>query len=331
MHFSESCLDLDRLINRLIYPILNEQASLKHMNVKKKNRVIITGSAGLLGQALLRRFRPDFHVIAIYNNTRPAAEYENLELYHADLAERAQVEKALLDMKPDFIVNSAAWVDVDGCETDRERAIRSNYTVAENLVRVSEEQGLYLLQISTDYIFNGRKHPARIDDVPDPLNFYGRTKLMAEEYIRKNHSNFLIARTCALVGAPRSGKTNLLNYFYDNLRAGKKVMAPNDIYANPIWIENLADLIAEAAVGRMSGVVHLGGADYMSRYNFALAFAEVFGFDQNLIVPVSADSQKRAATRPQYAGLDIERSPERFQTKILTIREALRGIRDLPP
>lgn len=301
------------------------------MNEKKKNRVLITGSAGFLGQSLLRRFGDSFQIIAIYNNTRPEAESENLEFYHADLAERAQVEKALLDTRPNVIVNSAAWVDVDGCETDRERALRSNYTVAENLACVSEKQGLYLLQISTDYIFNGRDHPARIDDVPDPLNYYGRTKLMAEKYIRENHTNFLIARTCALVGTPRSGKTNLLNYFYDNLRAGKRVMAADDIFANPIWTLNLANLIVEAAAGRMTGVVHLGGADYMSRYDFALAFAEVFGFDQNLIVPVSADSQKRPATRPQYAGLDIERSRERFQTKILTAREALRGIGALLP
>jgi dTDP-4-dehydrorhamnose reductase len=300
-----------------------------HINEKNKNRALITGSAGLLGKALLRRFRRDFHVIAIYNNTRPEAEYENLEIYHADLADRAQAEKAIPDTKPDIIINSAAWVDVDGCERDRDRAMRSNYTVAENLARVSEKRDLYILQISTDYIFNGRDHPARIDDVPDPLNYYGRTKLMAEEYIREKHSNFLIARTCALVGTPGSGKTNLLNYFYNSLRAGKKVMAPDDIYANPIWIENLADLIVEAAAGRMTGVVHLGGADYMSRYDFALAFAEVFGFDQSLIVPISADSQKRPAPRPQYAGLDIERSRERFRTKILTVREALRGIRDL--
>ncbi len=300
------------------------------MNEKKKNRVLITGSAGFLGQSLLRRFGDGFQIIAIYNNTRPEVEYENPEVYHADLAERVQVEKALLDTKPDVIVNSAAWVDVDGCETDRARAMRSNYTVAENLACVSEKQGLYFLQISTDYIFNGRDHPAKIDDVPDPLNYYGRTKLMAEEYIRENNSNFLIARTCALVGTPRSGKTNLLNYYYDNLKKGKSVMAPDDIYANPIWIENLADLIVEAAAGRMTGVVHLGGADYMSRYDFAQTFAEVFGFDQNLIIPVSADSQKRPAIRPQYAGLDIERSRELFQAKILTAREALRAIRDLP-
>ena len=90
------------------------------------------------------------------------------------------------------------------------------------------------------------------------------------------------------------------------------------------------ETVVEAAAGRMTGIVHLGGADYMSRYDFALTFAEVFGFDQSLIIPVAADSQKRPATRPRYAGLDIERNRERFQTKILTVREALRGIRDFP-
>jgi dTDP-4-dehydrorhamnose reductase len=245
-------------------------------------RVMVTGSAGLLGTALLPKFIPHFELIAVYHNERPVVRDEFLQIISADLADPEECRKILDKIAPDIILNSAAWVDVDGCEMDRKRAYRSNFEIVQNLVDMAPDEHPLLIQVSTDYVFNGSSHPGKINDPPDPLNYYGETKLLAEEYLRDNYRNYLIARTCALIGSPQQGKTNLINYFYDNLRAGKQVFAPADLYANPIWIENLAELLLEAAQKRYNGVVLLGGLDYMSRYDCALQFAEIFDFDPNL-------------------------------------------------
>ena len=297
------------------------------MTALNGNKLLLTGSAGLLGEALIDKLCGRFSLIAVYNNNPPVSKCEGYIKYQADLADEAQAEDAVDKLKPDIIVNSAAWVDVDGCESDRERAWKSNYKVVENLVNSTCQKGTYLIQISTDYIFNGKDHPGRIDDRPDPLNYYGQTKLMAEEYIRRNHPNYLIVRTCALMADPKRGKTNLLNYFYDNLKAGRQVVAPDDIYANPIWIHNLAELIAEALERHLTGILHMGGMDHISRYEFGKILADVFGFDKELVKPVSADRQRRPAKRPQYAGLDMEQSKGIFKTEILPVRKALMKIK----
>jgi len=292
-----------------------------------RSPIILTGAAGFLGNALIKRFCQSEKVVGTFLNTPISIKHDNLIISEVDLTDNAQIERLVLKYNPSAIVNSAAWVDVDGCEGDRERALKSNYETACVIADVAGKNNKYLLQISTDYIFNGKNRPGCIKDSPDPLNYYGRTKLLAEEYISKNHSKYLIARTCSLMGTPNIGKTNLLNYFYNNLSSNKKVDAPDDIYANPIWINNLADLIYEAVIKQLTGVVHLGGDDYLSRFEFAKQFAKVFNFNENLIYAVSTQSQKRSANRPKYAGLDISDSAIRFSTKFLGIKDALMGIK----
>lgn len=300
------------------------------MHEKNNNRVIITGSAGLLGTALLNKIVPHYDVLGVYFRTEPeAASTDNLHFEKADLTDADTVSKLIKEYEPETIVNSAGWVDVDGCESDKLRAEESNFRIVKNIVDTIQSANIYLIQISTDYIFDGRDHPGRINDRPAPLNYYGHTKLQAEEYIKNNFSYYMIARTCALLGNPRLGRTNLINYFYDKLGGNQEVMAPDDLYANPIWVDNLAEMILESVQKKIRGINHLGGADYLSRYEFARILAEVFGFDGELVRPLSASSQNRPARRPQYAGLDISTTVPQFETKFLPVREALTQIRNL--
>ena len=295
--------------------------------MENNRRILITGSAGLLGEALLKQFAPHFEVIAAYHKTPPVETYAIHEKVQADLADALECRKLVETVAPDLILNSAAWVDVDGCETDRERARRSNFDLLRNLVDSIGEKNPRIVQVSTDYIFSGREHPGRVDDPPEPLNYYGESKLLAEEYLRENCTNYLIARTCALFATPREGKTNLINYFYDNLRAGQSVSAPDDQYANPILIDNLAELLLEGALKELIGIVHLGGPDYVSRYDFARLFADVFGYDPELIEPVSAENQKRPAPRPRFAGLDISETVSRFETPLTPLKQSLAQVK----
>ncbi len=293
-----------------------------------KARIMITGAAGLLGRALIGEFVPKYDVIAVIHNTPKVDLPHGLTYATADLSNKSEVRQLLADHDPEIILNAAGWVDVDGCESDRKRALKSNYIIVENLVNEAKSKNLYIIQISTDYIFNGVDHPATIEDSPAPLNYYGKTKLMAEECLIDRYARYLIARTCALVGSPNKGQTNLLNYFYDGLKAGKIIEVPKDIYANPIWVKNLSELLVEAVDKRLKGIVHLAGKDYLSRYDFANVFADVYGFDRSLIKPIPAIYHKRPARRPQHAGLNIDQTLEKFTTPILSVHEMLTRIKD---
>jgi dTDP-4-dehydrorhamnose reductase len=293
---------------------------------KSTEKLVLTGAAGLLGQAVLRIFNGNYDLAALINRTEIDNPPHDLEIVRADLSDKKAAADLIHDHNPDIILNAAAWVDVDGCESDRKRALKSNFSIVENLINAIKDSKTYFIQISTDYVFNGVDHPANVEDNPAPLNYYGRTKLMAEEYITDNYARYLIARTCALFGLPNRGQTNLINYFYDSLKAGKEVQAPEDIYANPIWVENLAELLLEAIGKGYKGMLHLGGKDYLSRYEFARVFARVFGFDEDLVKPTTAIHQKRPARRPQYAGLNVEQTQEKFDTPLLSAHEALSAI-----
>jgi dTDP-4-dehydrorhamnose reductase len=295
---------------------------------KSTEKLVLTGAAGLLGQAILRKFNGNYDLVAVTNKTEIDNPPDALEIAQADLSNKKAAADLIHDHNPDIILNAAAWVDVDGCESDRKRALKSNFSIVENLINAIKDSKTYFIQISTDYIFNGVDHPANVDDSPAPLNYYGRTKLMAEERITDNYARYLIARTCALFGLPNRGQTNLINYFYDSLKAGKEVQAPEDIYANPIWVENLAELLLEAIRKGYKGMLHLGGKDYLSRYEFARVFARVFGFDEDLVKPTAAIYQKRPARRPQFAGLNVEQTQEKFDTPLLTAQEALSAIHE---
>ncbi|HDS01304.1 MAG TPA: SDR family oxidoreductase [candidate division Zixibacteria bacterium] len=291
-------------------------------------KLLLTGAAGFLGQALLKKFHAHYDMAAVINRTEIDDPPDGVEIVRTDLSEKKAVNELVRTQEPDIIVNTAAWVDVDGCESDRKRALKSNFSIVENLINAIKDSRIYFIQLSTDYIFNGVDHPANVDDGPAPLNYYGRTKLMAEEYITDNYARYLIARTCALFGMPNRGQTNLINYFYDSLKAGKEVQAPEDMYANPIWVENLAELLLEAIQKGYKGMLHLGGKDYLSRYEFARIFARIFGFDKDLVKPIAAIYHKRPARRPRYAGLNVEQTHEKLDIPLLSADEALSAIHD---
>jgi dTDP-4-dehydrorhamnose reductase len=297
------------------------------MSETARSKIMITGAAGLLGQALIPQFLHRYDVIAITHSSELENPPPGLKIEKADLSENAQVKRLLAEYSPEIILNAAGWVDVDGCESDRKHALKSNYTIVQNLVDEGKSKNSYIIQISTDYIFNGVDHPATIEDSPAPLNYYGKTKLMAEEYLIDRYARYLISRTCALVGYPNKGQTNLLNYFYDGLKAGKTIEVPNDIYSNPIWVKNLAELLLEAVDKGLKGIVHLAGKDYLSRYEFAGIFADVYSFDRSLIKPVPSIHHPRPAKRPQHAGLNIDQTIDKFETPILSAREMLSRIK----
>jgi dTDP-4-dehydrorhamnose reductase len=202
-----------------------------------------------------------------------------------------------------------------------------NVGAVKNLVKACQGRNIKLVHISTDYIFDGENGPYSEDDPPNPVNFYGQTKLESENVIKQGGIDSLIVRTNVLYGFGRKVKRNFLLWLLEKLTVGEKIKIANDQFSNPTLADNLSQCILEMVDGDLTGVIHIGGADYLSRYDFAMKVAQKFEFDTAFISPTTTESLGQKAKRPLHGGLRVEKAQSLLKTKLLNVEEGLEQAR----
>lgn len=285
--------------------------------------VLITGANGLLGQKLCRDFSPSHKVVATDLHPESRVSLPNLSYESLDLTDRRALEFHVRFYNPEVIINAAAYTDVDACEVHQTKARAVNVRAVKNLVKVCQERKIKLVHISTDYIFDGKNGPYSEDDPPNPVNFYGQTKFESENLIKQSGIDFLIVRTNVLYGFGKKVSKGLLLWLLEKLTVGEKIKVANDQFSNPTLADNLSRCILEMVERDLTGVFHIGGADYLSRYDFAVRVAERFGFDKINISPAKTETLKQEARRPLRGGLRVEKAQSLLKTKLLNVEEGL--------
>ena len=196
-----------------------------------------------------------------------------------------------------------------------------------NIMEASEREEAFLVYISTDYVFSGEKAPYVESDAADPINYYGLTKLVAEEIVQ-TLPEFLIARPSVIYGAtPAAGKVNFALWLIETLRKGERVKIVKDQWNTPTLNTNLAEMTLEAIERRLTGLYHLCGATRVSRLEFAKAIADVFDLDKGLIDKVSSSHFSWLAKRPVDSSLDTSLAQRTLQCKPLPLDEALERLK----
>lgn len=275
-----------------------------------RKKVLITGANGLLGQQLIKVFRHDYEVHALGLQPEPRLSDKNFAYHQGDIADRRKLRDLVQALVPNFIMNAAAFTDVDGSETQRELCWKINVTGVENLVYAAQKVHARLLHVSTDYVFDGKNGPYREDDRPNPFGFYARSKLAGENVLLNSEANGAIARTMVLYGAGYEIRPNFVTWLIAQLRNGKSVRVVDDQFGNPTLASELARalrILAEAGSAKR-GVYHLSGSEVIDRYRFAVKIAEVFDLDASLIQPIQTSDLKQAAPRPLRSGFDISKA-----------------------
>lgn len=267
-------------------------------------KVLITGCNGLVGQklvALLARSKP---VDLILTSQHEHSIYDETELVYRqmDITSKRMVRSVLDELEPEIIVNAAAIVNVDTCEHERALAWQTNASGVENLVYAAKLIGAKVIQISTDYIFDGKNGPYDELERPNPINYYGKCKLAAENILRTSGIPYVIARTLFLYGAGYETKSNFPLKVIETLEAGEQFKAVEDQFSNPTLADDVAYGVLKLIELNRSGVYNIGGPNWVSRYEFALKIAATFGYDKKRIVPVKMASSKLIAPRPQKSG-----------------------------
>lgn len=284
-------------------------------------KIFITGGSGLLGSKLAEiAVAEGAQVISGYAHNKP--EYGEGVLF--DLLHPAGTSDLVDEMRPDVIVHSAALTDVDRCEREKDLAYKMNVEGTRVLAEAAEKASSFLVYISTDYVFDGLRGMYREDEPANPVNYYGYSKLLGEQFCRG-----CIARTCVIYGSrPASGKVNFALWLINSLRSGKEVHVVTDQFITPTLNTNLARMVLEAANRRLRGVFHLAGATRISRYDYAMELARVFDLDSSLIVPSRMADLKWNAKRPIDSSLDTSKATQMLSERPLNIQNAFMALKD---
>jgi len=283
-------------------------------------KILVTGASGLLGSKLVDlALMRGYDVYSAYNDHIPSSG----KPVKLNITEISEVEKVMNSIRPDVIVHTAALTDVDKCEVEKDLAIKVNYEGTMNVAKVARKIGSFIIYISTDYVFYGDKGFYKEDDDPNPVNFYGYTKLKGEEAIMEQYEDFCIARTSVLYGSkPARGKVNFALWLLEKFKKGEVIKVVNQ-YASPTLNTNLAEMLIEVIERKLTGVYHLAGASRVSRTEMATMLADIFNMDKNLIIPSRIEDMSWIAKRPKDSSLNVSKALSTLKTKPLELSKAL--------
>jgi dTDP-4-dehydrorhamnose reductase len=302
---------------------------LESFNLKlMSKKFLVFGANGLLGQNLLRALCSDFEVLAAGDKDNLVSELPGVHYARCDIGDREAVMKTVKGFIPNYIVNAAAFTDVDGSETQKEACWKANATGVGYLAEATLRIKARLIHVSTDYVFDGSAAPYTEQSRPQPLGYYGRAKLAGENALISSGANYAIARTMVLYGSGKNIRPNFVTWLIAQLRAGKPVRIVNDQFGNPTLASELAVALRLLAESGRNGVYHICGAETVSRYAFAGQVAKVLELDEKLITPATTAELGQAAKRPANSGFDISKAVRELGVSMSTVVEGLRKFRE---
>ncbi len=268
-------------------------------------RILITGGNGLLGQKLVELMSNSAQYSLLMTSRQESSVFENeaIRYNQLDTTRKNAVQSIVEEFEPNVIVNAAAMTNVDTCEVEREAAWRSNVTGVENLIHAAKLSGARLVHISTDYVFDGKNGPYSELDRPNPISYYGRTKLASENIVLTSGVAATVIRTMVLYGIGHKIKQNFALWLLKNLSEGKPVRVVDDQIGTPTLAEDLAYGIFKIIELDRKGLYHIAGPDLLSRYDFAVTLARIFDLNKKHITPVRTSTMKQPAQRPLKSGL----------------------------
>jgi dTDP-4-dehydrorhamnose reductase len=267
-------------------------------------RILICGSNGLLGQrlALMLSSQTDYEVLNTSHERSFVYDDRLFDYTQLDVTHKSDVKSLISSFHPTAILNAAAATNVDWCESHREEAWKVNVVGVENLVEAARKVGARLVHISTDYVFDGNHGPYSEDDKPNPISYYGKSKLASENAVRIGGISHTILRTIILYGAGIGIKESFPLWVIKRLKEGNHIRCVDDQISNPTHVSDLAFAAVKGFELNRDGIYHVCGKDRASRYDFALRIADVFGLDAGLIKRVKTAELKQDAPRPLVTG-----------------------------
>ena len=275
-------------------------------------KILITGSNGLLAQKIISLALKDgMNVLATSKGADRSVNFNlnNYTYLSLDITNNDQVSTIINKFKPDVVFNTAAMTDVDLCEELRQECDEINIMAVSFLADSCHLVNAHLIHISTDFIFDGKNGPYFEDDLPNPLSYYGISKLKSEKVLKFHKVKSSILRTIILFGVGNNlSRNNIVLWAKDALESGQKLSIIDDHYRAPTLAEDLASACLFAAKKKVYGVFNVSGKDIMSIFELVMCVAEYFNLNSSLIDRIHSSKLKQLATRHIKTGFVLDKA-----------------------
>lgn len=263
-------------------------------------KIAIIGASGFVGGVLVKELKNEHNVIGTFHS-KP-----EIGLIRLDICCQKEVTAFFSTFAPDVVILTAAFPNVNMCEQYPNKSRQINVIGSENVAKACKKVNSKLIFFSTDYIFDGKNGPYSEDSKANPINVYGKHKLEAEQTILKLLNNSLIIRTCNIYGYETTMKNFVMSLSQDLLKGIKKNI-PDDQFGCPTYVNDLVKGIRLLLNQKKSGIFHIAGPEWCSRFDFAKEIAKAFNYNINLLTRSKTTTTEGVAPRPMKSGLKIDK------------------------
>lgn len=278
--------------------------------------ILIIGASGLIGSALFREFCNIYKTFGTYFSSKIE------RLHPLDIRNSSQINFLITKVSPNVILCPAALANVEYCEQNPEQTRETNVKGIKNIIKKIENKNIKFVFFSSEYIFDGKAGPYTEEDIPNPLNEYGKQKLEVENFIKETLDDYLIIRTTVVYGWEKKSK-NFVTGLIRKVKNKEKMKVPIDQFSSPTYVNNLVAAVGELVDRNKIGIYNLVGSEVMNRYTFAKITCQVFNLDDTLLIPVTTEELNQKAKRPLKAGLKIDKVKKEIETKLIDPEKGL--------
>jgi len=290
-------------------------------------KILVIG-VGQTGKKFAKMVLKKHEVYGTYHSSIPDVDLYGT--FHLDKRNPQEVDNVLRKVSPEVVVDTATLQSTDYMEMHQKETWDLNVAGTKQLAKVCKELNALLVFISTDYVFDGKKGNYTENDIPNPINFYGKTKLLAETMIQNLCERYLIVRPSLIYSwdaellTKKSGRSpSFPMWLISKLIEKQKLSIVSDMYSSPTLADNLAEMILELTERNKFGIYHTAGATPLSKFDFAKKICYTMGFSSDLIEPISSSKIGFEAPRPLNCSLNVTKAEQELIHKPIDIEKAL--------
>jgi len=287
-------------------------------------KLLVTGSSGFVGGSTISQAGSDWEVHGVARSGPPSAQ-SHIHHHPLDLLHGEELARVFEKISPDIVIHTAAIANIDFCEKNQSLAKSVNVGITKTIAELCQDAGIRLIHCSTDTVFDGANGNYLEEDLPNPVNFYGKTKLESEEIVLSTSSNNVVARLALVMGLKKSDKGNsFLSDLIGRLENHETVKFAENEIRTPVDVKTLgASLLELARMHDFSGIIHLAGNTKINRYEMARQIAIAMNYSPGLIIPVNSNSIPGRAPRPNDVSLANAKARQLLNTPMLSLKEGL--------
>ncbi len=287
--------------------------------------ILIIGGSGFLGYYLHQSLsKLEEKVISTYNKTM----IDEKKFYQLDVRKVNDVSKFLIKYKPRILIYAVGITDVDLCERDKKLANAINVEGIKNIIEHLRDTGSKIIYFSTSFVFDGTKKFYLETDKPNPISYYGESKLQGEKIVQDSGLPYAIIRTDQPYGWKKDWHhTNSMLRIIEKLEKNITYNEIIDWYNTPTSIEDIVKMTRKLLENNCEGIFHIVSDDFLSRVEFAEVVAEVFGLNKNNIKKIHSDELKLSAKRPNVRLKNSKKKD--FKMDISNVFEGLKKMKEM--